>query len=75
MKTFRDYAEYNEEILAGFTVVKASTGINAAEEGIMLELEKEISGGIIGVDIIYNPEPEEGETPFMISHEYIKRVH
>lgn len=71
-KVFRDYAEYNEEFLKGCRIAEV---ILTEDNGIVLELEREIEGGIIGIDMVYNPEPEEGETPFMISHEYIKHVY
>lgn len=74
MRTFRDYAEVNEKILEGYTVAKATTGINAEETGIMLELERQIDNVVLGIDIFYDPSPEGGETPFMISEEYVKRI-
>lgn len=74
MKVFRDYAEVNEKLLEGFTVAEVLTGINAEDSGMMLELERQIDNVVIGVDMIYNPECEEGETPFMISEEYIKSI-
>lgn len=73
-EVFRDYAEVNESIMEGFTVVKVLTGINAEDSGMMLELERQIDNVTIGVDMVYNPEHEEGETPFMISEEYIKDI-
>ena len=73
-KVFRDYAEVNEKLLEGFTVVKVLTGINAEGSGIMFELERMISNATIGIDLVYNPDHEEGETPFMISEEYIKGI-
>lgn len=73
-KVFRDYAEVNEKLLEGFTVVKALTGINAEDSGMMLELERQIDNVTIGIDVVYNPESEEGETPFMVSEEYVKHV-
>ena len=47
-------------------VAKVSTGINAENSGMMLELERQIDNAI-GVDVIYNPDCEDGETPFMVS--------
>lgn len=41
-KVFRDYAEVNEKLMEGFTVAKVSTGINAEDSGMMLELERQI---------------------------------
>ena len=51
---------------------KVTSGINAEQTGMTITLEKEITGGIIGVDILYDPTFE--ETPFMISDEYILHV-
>ena len=72
-KIFRDYAELiSDESLEGYLVRKVISGINAEQTGITITLEKEITGGIIGVDILYDPTFE--ETPFMISDEYILHV-
>lgn len=73
-KAFRDYAEVNENMMEGFTVTKVSTGINAEDSGMMLELERTIDNVTIGVDMIYNPDCEDGETPFMVSEEYVKHI-
>ncbi len=73
-KVFRDYTEVNESMMEGFTVTKVSTGINAEGSGMMLELERQINNVTIGIDVIYNPVCEEGETPFMVSEEYVKHV-
>ncbi len=73
-KVFRDYTEVNESMMEGFTVTKVSTGINAEGSGMMLELERTIDNVTIGVDVVYNPSCEDGETPFMVSEEYIKHV-
>lgn len=73
-KVFRDYAEVNESMVEGFTVVKAYTAINAEGSGMVLELERQIDNVTIGIDVIYNPDCEEGETPFMISDEYVKHI-
>lgn len=72
-KVFRDYAEVNESMMEGFTVTKVSTGINAEDSGMMLELERTIDNVTIGVDIIYNPTDEEG-VPFRVSGEYVKHI-
>lgn len=61
-------------MMEGFTVAKVSTGINAADSGMMLELERQINNVTIGVDVIYNPDCEDGETPFMVSEEYVKHI-
>ncbi len=71
---FRDYAEVSESMMEGFTVAKVSIGINAEGSGMMLELERQIDNVIIGVDVVYNPNCEDGETPFMISGEYVKNI-
>lgn len=73
-KVFRDYAEVSESMMEGFTATKISTGINAEGSGMMLELERQIDNVTIGVDVIYNPNHEEGETPFMVSDEFVKRI-
>lgn len=73
-KVFRDYAEVNESMMEGFTVTKVSTGINAEDSGMMLELERQIDNVTIGIDVIYNLDCEDGETPFMVSEEYIKNI-
>ena len=73
-KVFRDYTEVNESMMEGFAVTKVSTGINAEGSGMMLELERTIDNVTIGVDVVYNPSCEDGETPFMVSEEYVKHV-
>lgn len=74
-KVFRDYAEVSESMMEGFAVAKVSTGINAENSGMMLELERQIDNVTIGVDVIYNPDCEDGETPFMVSEEYVKNIY
>ena len=73
-KVFRDYAEVNEKLLEGLTVAEVFTGINAQDSGMMLELERQIDNVTIGIDVVYNPCHGEGETPFMISEEYVKHI-
>ena len=73
-KVFRDYAEVNEKLLEGFTVAEVLTGINAEDSGMMMELERQIDNVTIGIDMFYNPEFEEGETPLMVSQEYVKDI-
>lgn len=73
-KAFRDYMEVSESMMEGFTVAKVSTGINAEGSGMMLELERQIDNVTIGVDVSYNPVCEDGETPFMVSEEYVKHI-
>ena len=73
-KVFRDYAEVNESMMEGFTVAKVLIGINHMDSGIMLELERQVDNVTIGIDMFYNPEFEEGETPLMVSQEYVKDI-
>lgn len=73
-KVFRDYAEVNESMMEGSTVTRVSSGINAEGSGMMLELERTIDNVTIGVDVVYNPSCEDGETPLMLSEEYIKYI-
>lgn len=73
-KVFRDYAEVDVKSLEGYTVVKASAGINAEETGMMLELEKQIDNVTLGIDIVCDPDYEAEEAPIMISNEYVKRI-
>lgn len=73
-KIFEDYTEISENLLEGFTVAKVSIGINAMASGMMLELERQIDNVTIGIDLIYNPDCEEGETPLMVSNEFIKNI-
>lgn len=68
-RVFKNYSEVNGGVLKGFTVANVSHGINAEDSGIMIELEKRINNGIIGIDIVYDPEDM---TPMVISKEYIK---
>lgn len=71
---FEDYAGVNEKLLGGFTVVKVTLGVNAEETGLLMELEREVDNVTLGIDIIYNPDHEDGETELMISKEYVKRI-
>lgn len=73
-KVFRDYAEVNESMMEGFTVAKVSTGINASDSGMLLELERTIDNVTIGVDVFYDPKHESGEAPFMVSDEFVKHI-
>ena len=68
---FKDYAEVNERILEGYTITNVSTGINAEDSGMLLELSKKI-----GIDVCFNPapDPDINETEFMISEEYVKKI-
>lgn len=74
-KVFRDYAEVNEKLLEGFTVAEVLTGINAEDSGMMIGLERTIDNVTIGIDVVYNPDCEDGETPFMVSEEYVKNIY
>lgn len=73
---FRDYAEVNEKILEGYTVANVSTGINAEDTGMWLELSKKIDNVTLGINVCFNPDPdpELNETEFMISEEYVKKI-
>ena len=72
-KVFRDYAEVNESMMEGSTVTRVSAGINAEGSGMMLELERTIDNVTIGVDVVYNPSCEDGETPLMLLPSKIKQ--
>lgn len=72
-KIYRSYEEVlNDELLVGYTICKVTTGINEEDSGAFIELEREITNGIIGIDICYDPVNK--EIPFTISSEYIKHV-
>lgn len=73
---FRDYAEVNAKILEGYTVTNVSTGINAEDTGMCLELSKKIDNVTLGIDVCFNPDPDQelNETEFMISEEYVKKI-
>lgn len=72
MKVFRDYAEVNEKIMEGYTVAAVTIGINEHETGMMLEFERKVDNVTLGIDVTYNPDCGEDETPLMISEEYVK---
>lgn len=72
-KVFRDYAEVNEKLMEGCTIAKVSTGINAEDSGMLIELERVIDNVTIGIDIIYDSTDEEG-VPFRVSEEYVKHI-
>ena len=72
-KVFRNYAEVSENMMEGFTVAKVSTGINAEDSGMMIELEREIDNVTIGIDITYDPTDEDGVL-FRVSQEYVKCI-
>ena len=68
MKVFKDYAEVNEKIMEGYTVVAVTTGINEGET-VGLYMFYYVT---LGIDVVYNPECGENETVLMISEEYVK---
>ena len=71
-KVFRDYAEVNEKIMEGYTVASVITGINEHDTGMLFELERKVDNVTLGIDVAYNPDCGEDETPLMISEEYVK---
>ena len=73
---FKDYAEVNERILEGYTITNVSTGINAEDSGMLLELSKKIDNVTLGIDVCFNPapDPDINEPEFMISEEYVKKI-
>lgn len=72
MKVFRDYAEVNEKVMEGYTVAAVTMGINEHDTGMLFELERKVDNVTLGIDVAYNPDCEENETPLMISEEYVK---
>lgn len=70
-KVFRDYAEINESMMEGFTVVEVLNGINAEGSGMSIELERQVDKVTLGVDIVYDPTETD---PLVISQEYVKRI-
>lgn len=72
---FTDYYMTEEERLKGYTVANVTFGINAADSGMLVELEREVDNVVLGIDILYDPDHEELEEPCQISQEYVKRVH
>lgn len=73
-KTFMDYLQANLNLLEGFTVAKATAGVNHKDTGLILELERKIDNVVIGIDVIYDPEHEDGEAELAISKEYVKEL-
>lgn len=73
-KVFRDYTEVNEKLMEGFTVANAYTGINSKDTGMVMELERQIDNVVIGVNVSYDPDNEDGEPELAISDEYVKRI-
>ena len=74
-KVFRDYYMVDEERLKGYTVANVAFGINAADSGMLIELEREVDNVVLGIDILYDTDHEELEEPCQISLEYVKRIH
>ena len=50
-----------KERMKGYTVANVSFGINAADSGMLIELEREIDNVVLGIDILYDPDHEELE--------------
>lgn len=73
-KTFIDYLQANMALLEGFTVAKATAGVTHKDTGLILELERQIDNVVIGIDVIYDPEHEDGEAELAISKEYVKEL-
>lgn len=71
---FADYYMVEEERLKGYAVANVCFGINAADSGMLIELEREIDNVTLGIDILYDPDHEELEEPCQISQEYVKCI-
>ena len=69
-----DYAGIDEKMLEGYTVANVTSCINANEEGLIIELERQIDNVTIGINIVYNPDHTEDETELMISNEFVKKI-
>ncbi|MCI8319072.1 MAG: hypothetical protein HFG96_11340 [Lachnospiraceae bacterium] len=74
-KVFTEYYMADEERLNGFTIANVSFGINEEETGMLIELEREINGAVVGIDILYDPDNEELEEALNISEEYLKKAY
>ena len=74
-KVFTDYYMADEERLKGFTIANVSFDINEKETVMLIELEREINGAVIGIDILYDPDNEELEEALNISEEYLKKAY
>ncbi|EOS23493.1 hypothetical protein C806_02999 [Lachnospiraceae bacterium 3-1] len=74
-KVFTDYYMADEERLKGYTVANVAFGTNAADSGMLIELEREVDNVVLGIDIFYDPDNEELEEPCQISQEYVKRIY
>lgn len=73
-RVFADYYMAEEERLKGYTVANVSFGINAADSGMLIELERKVDNVTLGIDILYAPDHEELEEPCQISQEYVKHI-
>lgn len=69
-KIYREALHEYLEKLKGFTVAEVLTETNASAEGIFVRFEKEIVGGTICVDFVYD---NEDEVKCQISNEYLKQ--
>lgn len=61
--------------MKGYTVANVAFGINAADSGMLIELEREVDNVVLGIDIYYDPDHEELEEPCQISREYVKNIY
>lgn len=68
MRIFRHYPEVDMEKLKGYTITDV---IVPEDEGFVIEVERDIEGGTLGIDICYDPNEE---TEITISNEYIKCI-
>ena len=68
---FRDYAELDVKMLEGYTITNVFTGNDARKQGFVMELEKVFDNVTFGIDVVFNPVPEKGDTQFMISQQYV----
>lgn len=68
MKVFRHYPEVEMEKLRGYTITNV---IVPEDQGFVIEVERDIEGGTVGIDICYDPNEE---TELTISNEYIKHI-
>lgn len=73
-KEFTDYYMAEAERLKGYTVANVGFGINAADSGMLIELERKVDNVILAIDILYDPDHEELEEPCQISQEYVKDI-
>lgn len=73
-KVFTDYYMMDEGRLNGYTVANVTFGINPADSGMLIELEREVDNVTLGIDILYDPDHEELEEPCQISQEYVKNI-